>query len=259
MHALFDQQVAEQIKFTHGPARLICANNVFNHANDPVAFAQGVYNLLAPDGVFVFEVPYWLSMIESGRFTDMVYHEHPVYFTIKGTWNLLKTAGLEIVDFDLTDYHGKSLRVFARLDRGTPMPDQIAQAIQRETQAGLFELTFYQHLQAKFEKSKAQWLAKFYQLLEDDPEAVIIGVGAAAKANTWLRWHGLDNTVRRYITDASSHKQGKYTPLTRIPIVGDDEFAQHPNPHALILSWNISEGLKQALLNINPNVRFISQ
>jgi hypothetical protein len=88
---------------------------------------------------------------------------------------------------------------------------------------------------------------------------VVIGVGAAAKANTWLRWHGLDNTVISCITDASPHKQGKYTPLTRIPILGDEEFARHDAPYALILSWNIGEGLRRAILNINPNTRFISQ
>jgi hypothetical protein len=68
------------------------ANNVFNHANDPVAFARAVAAALAPDGTFVFEVPYWLSMIESGRFTDMVYHEHPSYFTVKMAWNVLQVC-----------------------------------------------------------------------------------------------------------------------------------------------------------------------
>jgi hypothetical protein len=87
---------------------------------------------------------------------------------------------------------------------------------------------------------------------------VVIGVGAAAKANTWLRWHGLDATVIRCITDASSHKQGKYTPLTRIPIVSDEEFARYENPYALILSWNISSALREVILNINPRTRFLS-
>jgi hypothetical protein len=84
-------------------------------------------------------------------------------------------------------------------------------------------------------------------------------VGAAAKANTWLKWHGLDSTVIHCITDASEHKQGKYTPLTRIPVLADQEFAQHKQPYALILSWNIGEGLRRAISNINPNTRFISQ
>jgi hypothetical protein len=47
--------------------------------------------------------------------------------------------------------------------------------------------------------------------------------------------------------------------LTRIPIRSDNEFAEYERPYALILSWNIAEPLKQALLKINPNTRFISQ
>jgi hypothetical protein len=259
INTLFDNATADAIKHKHSTASVIIANNVFNHANDPVAFAQSVARLLSDTGEFVFEVPYWLSMIESGRFTDMVYHEHPTYFTVKMAWNLLKSAGLEISDFDVVNYHGGSLRVFARLDTGADMPVKIQQAIDKETKTGLFDPVFYQNLQRQFEQAKIDWLASFYQLLREDPEAVVIGVGAAAKANTWLKWHGLDSTVIRCITDASEHKQGKYTPLTRIPVVADEEFAGHKQPYALILSWNIGEGLRKAISNINPNTRFISQ
>jgi SAM-dependent methyltransferase len=259
MHALFDYTVSEKIKFEHGSAKLICANNVFNHANDPVAFAQGVTNLLSPDGVFVFEVPYWLSMIESGRFTDMVYHEHPSYFTVKMAWNILAAAGMEIVDYDIVDYHGGSLRVFAQRHITGQMPVKIKDAIAKETQIGLFDPRFYQAVQHRFEQQRNQWLKDFYQLRLDEPDAVFIGVGAAAKANTWLTWHGLNSTHLHCITDSSAHKQGKYTPLSRIPIQDDKEFAKHNTPYALILSWNIGEGLRRAILNINPNTRFLNQ
>jgi len=259
VRALFDHTVSNDLKFKHGHANLICANNVFNHANDPVTFAKAVTNLLAPDGVFVFEVPYWLSMIESGRFTDMVYHEHPSYFTIKMAWNVLVAAGMEIVDFDVVDYHGGSLRVFARRQTTAQMPVKIEDAIARETQIGLFDTRFYQVVQRRFEQQRDVWLHNFYQLRINEPDAVFIGVGAAAKANTWLTWHGLNKTHLHCITDASTHKQSKYTPLSRIPILDDAEFAQHDNPYALILSWNIGEGLKRAILNINPNTRFLSQ
>jgi len=259
INTLFDDATADTIKTTYGMASAIIANNVFNHANNPMAFAQSVARLLSDTGEFVFEVPYWLSMIESGRFTDMVYHEHPTYFTVKMAWNLLKAAGLEITDFDVVDYHGGSLRVFARLDTGTDMPIKIQDAIVKETQMGLFDPVFYQNLQFKFEQTKIDWLTAFYRLISEDPKAVVIGVGAAAKANTWLKWHGLDSTVVHCITDASEHKQGKYTPLTRIPVLADEEFARHEQPYALILSWNIGEGLRHAILDINPNTRFISQ
>jgi SAM-dependent methyltransferase len=259
MPALFCEPVAKDLYKRVGGANVVMANNVFNHANDPVSFARAVSRLLADDGLFVFEVPYWLSMIESGRFTDMVYHEHPSYFTVKMAWNTLKAAGLEITDFDVVDYHGGSLRVFARLDTGAAMPVAIEDAIARETQIGLFDTGFYQVVQRRFEQQRDQWLRQFYEIRQAEPDAVFIGVGAAAKANTWLTWHGLNRTHLKCITDSSAFKQGKYTPLSRIPIADDAVFAQYDRPYAMILSWNIGAGLKQAILNINPNTRFISQ
>ena len=259
IHALFNQTMADEVLKRVGSAKLILANNVFNHANDPVDFARGVADLLDEDGIFVFELPYWASMIQSDRFVDMVYHEHISYFTIKSAWNLLQQAGLEIVDFDVVDYHGGSIRVIARRSTNNEMPFLVKGAIENETELGLFDPKFYAKLQEKFEQQRNAWLLNFYQILAKDPAAVIIGVGAAAKANTWLNWHGLNKTVIKCITDSSDHKQGKYTPLTRIPIRGDNEFANYKNPYALILSWNIGEPLKKTLLNINPNTRFLSQ
>ena len=259
VQALFHPNVAYDLVPKHGRAAVVIANNVFNHANDPTEFAHGVSFLLDKDGVFVFEVPYWLEMVRSGRFTDMVYHEHISYFTVKSLHNLLAEAGLEIADFDVVDYHGGSLRVVARKSTSAGVPEKVSNAIRAETTAGLFDPDFYVGLQKKFEQQRNAWLAKFYQILQDEPDAVIIGVGAAAKANTWLAWHGLNKTHLHCITDTSEHKQGKYTPLSRIPIRDDNEFAKYPNPYALILSWNIGEGLKRALLRINPNTRFISQ
>jgi SAM-dependent methyltransferase len=257
--ALFNIDTAVKVAEEHGKAAVIIANNVFNHANDPVNFASGVAQLLDKDGIFVFELPYWASMIDSGRFVDMVYHEHISYFTIKSAWNLLQQVGLDIVDFDVVDYHGGSIRVVAKHTSNNGMPFLVRGAIENETVMGLFDPEFYAQLQQKFIKQRNEWLVKFYQLSADEPDAVIIGVGAAAKANTWLTWHKLDKTVLTCITDASQFKQGKYTPLSRIPICSDDEFAKHEKPYALVLSWNIGEPLRQALLSINPNTRFISQ
>lgn len=257
INALFDVMVADHVRQTYGSASVVLANNVFNHANDPVGFAIAVSKLLDDTGVFIFEVPYWGWMVTNGKFPDMVYQEHPSYFTVKSAQTLLARAGLTIADFELVDYHGQSLRITAR--HGKSVVDKVTQAIKQETEQGLFDPEFYVDLQHQLERSKVEWLAKFYKLLNEDSKAVVIGVGAAAKANTWLRWHSLDSTVIKCITDSSPHKQGKYTPLTRIPILSDNEFANHTNPYALVLSWNIGDHLKQELLKINPNTRFISQ
>lgn len=259
LYGIFDLDFADTVSDNYGKPDIVIGNNVFNHANDPLNFAKAVAKTLSEDGVFIFEVPYWYYMVKSGKFVDMVYHEHISYFTIKSCWNLLKAAGLEIVDYDVVNYHGGSLRVEAKLATGREMSDRIKDAINLETASGLFDPIFYAGYQRKLEKQRNQWLNNFYKILTSDPNAIIIGVGAAAKANTWLNWHRLDKNSIKYITDSSTFKQGKYTPLSRIPIVGDEVFAQYDNPYALVLSWNIGDALKESLLKINPNVRFISQ
>lgn len=259
MPALFNLPVAQDLQRRVGPADIVMANNVFNHADQPREFAQAVAELLSPQGVWIFEVPSWMAMIQSGRFTDMVYHEHPCYWTVRSVAHVLDQVGLTIVAFETVDYHGGSLRITAgHRDHHTQAPG-IDQAMAQETAAGLFDPEFYTDLQQRFQRQRSQWLSDFYRLRQQDPHAVIIGVGAAAKANTWLTWHGLNATHLHCVTDASEFKQGKYTPLTRIPIRADAEFARHDSPYALILSWNISQGLKDAILNINPRTRFISQ
>lgn len=256
---VFDTVSAKRVVEARGKAKIVIANNVFNHANDPINFAQAVSNMLEDDGRFIFEVPYWTWMVSNGKFVDQVYHEHVSYFTVKSVWNLLLAVGMEIETFDEVDYHGVSLRVIARKWTGEGMPMEVADAIEYEEYQGVFDPNFYASLEQKLKNDRNEWLAAFYKLRTEEPDAVIIGVGAAAKANTWLNWHGLNSSMLDCITDASEHKQGKYTPLSRIPIRGDDEFALHKEPYALVLSWNIGEGLKNAILKINPNTRFISQ
>ena len=89
------------------------------------------------------------------------------------------------------------------------------------------------------------------------PDVPIVGVGAAAKANTFLNYYGLNSSYLLAITDSSPLKQGKYTPLTRIPIVSDEIFANYTEVSGLILSWNLSAKLKTVLLGLNPKIRFL--
>jgi len=258
VNSVFNSDTAAELLEGYGKASLIIANNVFNHSNNPVDFAVGIANLLDDNGVFVFELPYWKCSVESGKF-DQVYHEHVSYFTIKSSFNLLAKAGLNLVDFEVVDYHGGSIRVFAKkAKQDIVMVDKVQRTIKEETSMGLFDPDTYRQWQADLVRSRDKFLGKLYTIKYLEPEVPIIGVGAAAKANTFLNFYNLDSSVLDYVTDSSEHKQGKYTPLTRIPIVGDEVFAQYPKAYALILSWNISNDLKDILLNINPNIKFLT-
>jgi SAM-dependent methyltransferase len=258
-NGLFNSDSAMQLRKMHGKAKLIIANNVFNHSNDPLDFVKAVSKLLQNDGVFVFESPYWGDTVNSMKF-DQIYHEHITYLTLKSAFHLLVLAGLEIFDFEIVDYHGGSLRIYARKNFNSSIPPikKVIDFIDKEISQGLYDVEFYKEWQLKLLAKRNKFLVYLYQLKLENPNTPFIGIGAAAKANTFLNYYNLDSTVLDYITDSSPHKKGKYTPLTRIPIVGDEIFSQYDDVFALILSWNISDNLKKVLLEINPKIKFIT-
>jgi len=265
---IFNFEVSEHIKNEFGKSDLIVANNVFNHSNKACNFAQGVVNLLNDDGVFVYELPYWYNTIKDKKF-DQIYHEHVTYFTVKSSYELLRKVGLEIMDVEVVNYHGGSLRVFAKKCKMKQGPDvsfsevfdvklnkKVASMIKEEEDFGLFKEETYQEFMKELHNKKNKFMEKIYKIKSEGYS--IIGVGAAAKGNTFLNFYNLDNTILDYVTDTSEHKQGKYTPLTRIPIVGDEIFSEYDKVYALILSWNISDIIKENLKKVNDKIEFLS-
>jgi len=254
--SLFDIKTADKILQEHGKADLIIANNVFNHSEEPLEFAKAASKLLAKNGKFVFEQPYWLISLESKKF-DQIYHEHVSYFTVKSAKALLENVGMIIKSAEIDNYHGGSLRIIAQnksdLTKESPKVEKL---IQKEKSFGAFEVSTYKKAMDEFNRKKNDFMIQIYKIKRQG--IPIIGVGAAAKANTSLNYYNLDHSLIDYVTDASPHKQGKLTPATRIPIVGDDVFAKYDEVYALILSWNISGILKEILLKINPKIKFLN-
>ena len=253
---IFSYDLSKKIKKNYKKFDLICANNVLNHANEPNDFISGVKNLLADGGIFVYELPYWGDTIKSLKF-DQIYHEHVSYFTVKSSYNLLLKNGLQLIDVEFNEYHGGSIRVFAKkaITKKITCPAEIAKLIKHEEKLGLFKIDTYKKFKYDIDRQKFNFLKKFYEIKQK--KIPIIGVGSAAKANTFLNFYDLSAGSIDFITDSSDFKIGKFTPLTRIPIVGDDIFKKYDKVYALILSWNISKTLKEKILKINPKVRFI--
>ena len=237
---------------------LLVANNVLAHVPDINDFSQACRMLLNTDGVFTCEFPHLLNLISQHQF-DTIYHEHFSYLSFGTVVNIFAKNGLNVFDVEKLGTHGGSLRVYAqRSDTGKqPVDSRVERLVAEETNAGMTSIAFYKGFQEHAEKVKNDFLKFLIEKKEDGK--LVVGYGAAAKGNTLLNFAGVKSDLIKYVVDRSPHKQGKYTPLSRIPVRGDEEFAKHKNPYALILSWNISDGLKKALMNINPNIRFISQ
>src|SRR5262245_60344508 len=95
LEGFFTPQLAAQLRIERGPAALICANNVFAHAEDLAGFTDGVRALLAPDGVFMFEVSYLADVVDNLLF-DTIHHEHLSYHAVKPLLPFFASRGLRL-------------------------------------------------------------------------------------------------------------------------------------------------------------------
>ena len=256
LHTTFDSESSKTISKKHGKADLVIANNVLNHSNDPVDFVKGVWNLLSDDGFFIFEVPYWSNTVTSLHF-DQIYHEHVSYLTVRSVKTLLEKVGMAISQISVVDYHGGSLRVAAVKGRPLHQLKEVEKLLVNEAELKLCDPKTYTEYVDLVTQKRSIFLSKIHDIISESVSHPIVGVGAAAKANTLLTYYGLNHSYLRFITDSSEHKIGKYTPFTRIPIVSDMEFASHSEITAVILSWNIGESLRASIKAINQNARFL--
>ena len=229
---------------------LIFANNVVNHSNNPIKFISDVANLLSSDGIFVFEVPYWLETIKSYRF-DQIYHEHVTYFSIESAEFLLNLCGLYINDVQVVKYHGGSLRIYA--SRNQSSSSEKIDLLKIEKTFKLKEKSTYVNYSSKIAKIKDDFLNK----LDERNYKCIFGIGAAAKANTFLTYYGFNENKMNFILDSSPFKQGKITPVTKIPIVPDDFVKTLKEGTGIVLAWNLNMSLKNKLINLNDRLEFI--
>ena len=248
---IFNSHSALEIKEITGPMDYLIANNVLNHANDPLDFLVGAKMLLRESGRFIMEVPYWCSQIENNRF-DMIYHEHLSYFTVLSLKNLVEASGMYLNEIQFVNTHGGSLRIIGGMKK-TSNP-YIEMLIAKEISSGVFTENYYMNISQSIKMIKFNFMSKLY---ENYANRNIFGIGAAAKANTFLTYLGLNSTLITAITDSSSYKIGKFTPLTRIPIKDDEILSNYNDPVGIILSWNIGNQIKKSLSMVNNNIEYL--
>ena len=237
----FDPALAKRLRSEGWEADLVTANNVFAHADDLQAIADGVAHVLAPDGLFVFEVSYLLDVFEKTLF-DTIYHEHLSYHTVKPLVGFFERHGMELVDAVRVDAHGGSLRGIAKRKGGRwPKQAAVGALIADEARLGLHAPEAYQRFFANIEARKRE-LTQLLARLKSEGKRVA-GYGAPAKATTLMFHFGLGPEALEYVIDDSPLKQGLYTPGHHIPVVPSTYLAdpaRRPD-YALILAWNFAD------------------
>lgn len=233
----FGVALAQRIVAERGRATLVIGNNVLAHVPDLNDFVAGIALLLAPDGVATLEFPHLQRLVAERQF-DTVYHEHFSYFSLHTVERVFAAHGMRVWDVERLPTHGGSLRVWACANSSERCDTRaVAALLAEESSAGMLGLDFYAGFQAVADGVKDGLLT--FLLAEKAAGRRVAGYGAAAKGNTLLNYAGVRQDLLRYVVDASPHKQGRYLPGSRIPIVAEEHLRRDRPDTVLILPWNL--------------------
>jgi len=225
----FGRNLAHEIHAQHGPADVIVANHVLAHVESVSDVFAGIDELLTHDGVVYVEVQYLPDLILNNAF-DLVYHEHRNFFSLTSLRSAARNHGLYVVDAQLTDRQGGSLRV--KLRRKSETLKAVSSISNSE--AWLADTNVYLGLQGRAERLRERLLRLL--MVERVAGRVVAGYGAPAKATTLLNFCGIDGGLIKFVTDTTIAKQDRYIPGTAIKICKPTA-TEHVDTY-LLLAWN---------------------
>ena len=233
----FSHAVAKEIRKAHGAASVLHAHNVFAHIPSLRDAAQGIKELLAPDGVAVLEVPYLVDMVITGAF-DTIYHEHVFYFSLRALQRLFDHVEMKVTDVHHVDLHGGSLQVHVRHAGAAAAPSpRVAACLAGE--ARLHDPSFYEPLRLQ-KNALAERLPDLLDLLRQN-RLLVAAYGASAKGTTLLHAAGVTERLLDFVVDKNPLKHGLWLPDLNLPVFPPSELLKQQPSHTLLLTWNFRD------------------
>ena len=231
----FGQETAERIAAEHGSADVIFSANTFSHISDVDGVMRGIDALLSKTGVFVFEDPYLLDIVDQTSF-DQIYDEHVYFFAAKSISALAARYGFELVDAERLAVHGGEVRYsIARAGVRPPTPS-VQALIAMEDLRGLTDEATLRRFAVNTARRRDELVDVLHGLKARGK--TIVGYGATAKSATVLNYCGIGPGLLDFICDSTPAKQGRYTPGSHIPVRAPEHFVEARPDYALMLAWN---------------------
>jgi len=243
----FTLALAQRIRTDRGPQGLVIANHVLAHAEDVADMLAGIAALMDNDSVAWVEVQYLPDLLVNNAF-DLIYHEHRNFFSLTSLEAAAMRHGLFVIDAQLTDRQGGSLRV--ALARSYQLPARTSRVARLlASEHWLYSFGAYEGMQGRAERIRDRLRDLLFARQSGGPIAVY---GAPAKVTTLLNFTGLTYTVLAWCIDSTPAKQGRHIPGTGIPILAPGHDPDRPSAY-LLAAWNYAA----AIMADNPGNRWI--
>lgn len=218
------------------PVRILTSFSMLYDLEAPMAFIQDVHDVLADDGVWVFEQSYMPAMLAALSY-DTVCHEHLEYYALRQVKWMADRVGFTLVDVAFNDVNGGSFSVTAaKSTSGMAESPEVARILAQETAAGLDTLAPFEDFAARTAASR-DGLRAFI----DDARArgmTIAALGASTKGNVLLQYCGIDTSDIAAVGEVNPDKYGALTPGTWLPIRPEAEVLAGNDNYLLVLPWH---------------------
>ncbi len=222
---------------------IITSIAMFYDLEDPVAFARGIKTILAPEGIWIFEMSYMPMMLKMTSY-DTICHEHLEFYSLAVIENIVKQSDMEIFNVTLNDINGGSLRCYAtHATNFRYKNEKYIQNIRAMHQAE-FDLELdtdkpYKNFQDRINVHREELITLLRKLKMEGKKIHIYG--ASTKGNTILQWCGIDNRIIDCAAERNPDKYGASTLGTNIPIISEAESRALKPDYYLVLPWHFKD------------------
>jgi SAM-dependent methyltransferase len=264
LNSYWNAEAAAGIQENHKSVDVVTCNNVFANVDDIQSFGKHIASVLGPDGVFIIEAGYHLSMIENFVF-DNIYHEHLSYFSVSALQKFFASLGMHVFHVEEVETKGGSIRLFVSFnDSHHRVQPSVAAAMKNEERAELFNPETYERYTEKLVKLKTDVRDVLEQLKKEGK--TIIGFGASATVTTVL--HVLDiGGYFSFLVDDNPIKHNTLSPGYQIPVRETREMYLDEPCCVVILPWRFADMFidkhrkfqnhERSFLKIIPNIYHI--
>lgn len=235
---------AESVRKNFGDrkAKVITSIAMFYDLESPVDFARQIHDILADDGVWIFEQSYMPTMLEMNAY-DTICHEHLEYYCLKQIKWIMDAVGLKIIDIEFSKVNGGSFSVSAA-KQDSPYNENtelIQKVLFEESQRALNTLIPYKQFKQRVLNHRAEILKFIKQVKSENKK--IFGYGASTKGNVILQYCNISENDIPYIAEVNSDKFGCYTPGTNIPIVSEEDAKKMKPDYFMVLPWHFRDNI----------------
>ena len=228
-------------RFPGKRAKVVTSFSMFYDLEDPMAFMQEVYEVLADDGIWVFEQSYMPTMLETNSF-DTVCHEHLEFYALRQIKWMTDRVGFRILDVEFNDVNGGSFSITVAKASGIEkVPTAVRNILDTELLMGFGTLEPYKTFANRAEKARRDFLA-FVQTAHAEGKTVA-ALGASTKGNVLLQYYGLTENEISYVGEVNTEKLGCFTPGSWIPIIPEAELLVRKPDYAVVLPWHFRKFL----------------